>query len=545
LESIQKRAQAAYDTLIAMHPTSQLHTDQSYREGVAARLLNDATYDWGKINATLFPEGDLSKVDVTSPSFAAEWSAIRTGHRDRVAKALHNYSPSNTFTYKELGLEIRLSPSSMSPYTKLTYAGEQIVEALASVGLGWSLIGDRLDWSNSGQPRVHYGTRYAYIVGGMRDYHSNCWGSLYNLSGRKKDTVFENAEFQGILKSLRAIIRYDWAGLKQRFSDEWDEYHKNSTPPPPPTQKRPLGDYIQEKISLGQQVKDPTDALAMFHEFPILGKRAKNANSSRHYGVEMEITDAGHIRYPQGWARERDHSLRQHIGDGNTYDPWEFISPVLGKTFDQGMWMVCDQAAGTIPYWRAGVHVHVEAKDKRGRPMTTAQVSRLLELYTVISPLIDPVLQRGRSREFCIPTRFDQWGNGWFVAPASGRVKPHRQQLQLNGKRAHLARDNAAKWAQITHGPNHDQEPTEWKRHQEINLQALNKYGTIEFRAMGSVYDYEYLTRWAWLLRELMNIAQDDSRDLRPFYQAVTLEEVLHLINNQAVEALGRQRVKL
>src|SRR5690606_22483607 len=37
------------------------------------------------------------------------------------------------------------------------------------------------------------------------------------------------------------------------------------------------------------------------------------------------------------------------------------------------------------------------------------------------------------------------------------------------------------------------------------NTHSLSTHGTLEFRAMGPVYEYDYLIRWAMLCRELVN----------------------------------------
>ena len=50
-------------------------------------------------------------------------------------------------------------------------------------------------------------------------------------------------------------------------------------------------------------------------------------------------------------------------------------------------------------------------------------------------------------------------------------------------------------------------------RYRDINLQAFNQHGTIEFRLMGPKYDYAHLVRWAWLCRELVNISKLDLPD--------------------------------
>jgi len=66
-------------------------------------------------------------------------------------------------------------------------------------------------------------------------------------------------------------------------------------------------------------------------------------------------------------------------------------------------------------------------------------------------------------------------------------------------------------------------------RYRDINLQAYNAHGTIEFRAMGPVYDYKHLVRWAWLCRELVNISKLDLPD--SLWRSVTsMADILNIV---------------
>lgn len=61
---------------------------------------------------------------------------------------------------------------------------------------------------------------------------------------------------------------------------------------------------------------------------------------------------------------------------------------------------------------------------------------------------------------------------------------------------------------QRDHGRNTTRNIPGDERYQTVNICSLRSHGTIEFRAMGNVYDYETLVRWAHFLRELINMAK-------------------------------------
>jgi hypothetical protein len=65
-------------------------------------------------------------------------------------------------------------------------------------------------------------------------------------------------------------------------------------------------------------------------------------------------------------------------------------------------------------------------------------------------------------------------------------------------------------------------------RYTTLNLCSLEEHGTIEFRAMGPVYEYEYLIRWASFCREMVNTAKNGAK--AKDYQSVTDEASLRAL---------------
>src|SRR5690606_31086981 len=66
-------------------------------------------------------------------------------------------------------------------------------------------------------------------------------------------------------------------------------------------------------------------------------------------------------------------------------------------------------------------------------------------------------------------------------------------------------------------------------RYLTLNTQALSEHGTVEFRAMGPVYNYDYLTRWAMLCRELVNIVAAGVT-MKQFAKVKSWQDLLNLL---------------
>lgn len=145
----------------------------------------------------------------------------------------------------------------------------------------------------------------------------------------------------------------------------------------------------------------------------------------------------------------------------------EFVSPILVSMHSNGLESLLSQIALQPQNDTAGVHVHVESND-----LTDKQIATLVYGYDLIEPFIEKSYRRN-VRRFCERTSVSD-------ALAAARMSKDGDATKYN------VRDRT--------------------RYLTVNTQALRAHGTIEFRAMGPVYDYEYLTRWAMFCREMVNI---------------------------------------
>lgn len=535
--------------------------DPEARKQAIQYMLAQTVYDWAAIDGILFPDGNPLNLDVSDPGARKAWQDLRDNQVVIIGDLLDSWSGQGDLELDQSGLK--------GSYTEFQLLQWDTPEADPMDVLGVLLREFPAHFTphsvKAGEWKFHRSIKRPPALDMMT--LSNVWAvvahernnAVIDYLERSIPTRFlpKQLDRLGIIVQIEGAAVVDW----QRWCKNRRDYYVaarqqqlDADAQNKPTAKSSLTDFLQARLDKARLRFDASTARDQFEAMPMIGARAKSSKTNRTWGIELEIIDAGAIAFDAagGWRRERDGSLRQQIGDGRTYDPWEFVSPILDSTFSDGLWMICDQAQNTVKYHKAGVHVHVAATTRKrkvfdpvtkrqrmvgGKRMTTQQVSRLIELYATISPLLDPIIARTKTREFCVPTKVDQWAEGWFEQPTS--KKPHR--VRPLRKRADDAIQNAKWWAQVTHGPNHDTEPTNWKRHQELNLQALNKYGTIEFRSMGAIYDYEYLTRWAWLCRAMVDFAQS-SAPMGLVYKLSDFNSLVRLLNAYTDEPLNLSR---
>lgn len=169
----------------------------------------------------------------------------------------------------------------------------------------------------------------------------------------------------------------------------------------------------------------------------------------------------------------------------------EFVSPILVSMHSNGLEKLLGEISKQPQNSTAGVHVHVEAND-----LTAAQVATLVFGYDLIEPLIESSYQRD-VRTYC-------------------KRRDAEQVLSLVKK---------AKAGNLTHS-----EVRRGDRYVTVNTNALSAHGTVEFRAMGPVYDYNYLIRWAMFCREMVNVVANGATQ-RDFSKVKSWSDLLVLFS--------------
>lgn len=163
----------------------------------------------------------------------------------------------------------------------------------------------------------------------------------------------------------------------------------------------------------------------------------------------------------------------------------EFVSPILTSMHSNGLEAILAEVSKQPQNDSAGVHVHVEASD-----LSQAELSTLVYGYDMLERFVEASYQRTR-RDYC------------------ERRDAHSVLNAARGVKAGASVDVG-------------------QRYLTLNLQSLSRHGTVEFRAMGPVYDYDYLVRWAMFCREMVNIAKAGVK-VAEFGRVKKWEDVLSL----------------
>ena len=239
--------------------------------------------------------------------------------------------------------------------------------------------------------------------------------------------------------------------------------------------------------------------------------------SSLRWGIEIEAVDIEGVATPEYWSLKSDGSLRRldvssmppvgmqthtegcasetpeedctceqcflacdcgyedeqraHSSNPRSSQTGEWVSPILRSYHSRGLKHLCDGIETRRTNTSPGIHVHVEASH-----LTPEQATNVSILYSALEPLFESEYKR-EVRNYC-------------------------RSMQTEELITRLKTSSGMKLAKTPVTQYRSQD-----RYWTVNLQSLSAHGTIEFRAMGPRYNYEFLVRWAHFLREIVNIA--------------------------------------
>lgn len=199
-------------------------------------------------------------------------------------------------------------------------------------------------------------------------------------------------------------------------------------------------------------------------------------------GIEIEMEgdrpfpDGTAIR-KAGWTAEEDGSLRGYSKEYILTVPVK-IDEVAGhiKTLKQ---LIKDASVTIAHSFRAGVHVHVNVQQ-----LTSYQVGTMAAIYYCLERALVKYCGPGREgNHFCLRAEDAEYSM-WLL-----------QDALINGIGA-LGTDNI--------------------RYSSMNLRAITRYGSIEFRAMETLPDLSKIEDWATMLYRIREaaVACKDRRDL-------------------------------
>lgn len=248
---------------------------------------------------------------------------------------------------------------------------------------------------------------------------------------------------------------------------------------------------------------DKNEVEASFASIPIL---PSGTASSRTWGIEIEVVAATRTSRPRGWDARSDGSLEaaeyedsecqcgcddcceydSHCGYDECADGGacvEYVSPILHHFNSDGVRRICTDLEGAPCNDSPGIHIHVGASD-----LTAPDIARLVVAYSAVSPYIWPLMHRERVN-YCRDITTDTIAYWLSIAKD---VALHKFEIA----------DQHYSQPRYLQGDQPDD------RYHDINLKALGAHGTVEFRALGPIYDYEHIIRWAWFCREMVNISR-------------------------------------
>lgn len=187
-------------------------------------------------------------------------------------------------------------------------------------------------------------------------------------------------------------------------------------------------------------------------------------------GIEIECEGMGLKGVEDGiWRSEADGSLRGNFHAGTAME-WVFHKPLpFGAARGALEQLAKAQAKAKLDFsFRTSVHVHVNVQK-----MTHAQVCALVYAYLLLEEvMMDQCGEERKCNRFCLRAvdaegTFDMIGD---------MFKGEHQLIRI---------------------------PPDGFRYSALNLEAMRKYGSIEFRGMRGMLDVDHLTNWVEMLQGL------------------------------------------
>jgi hypothetical protein len=194
------------------------------------------------------------------------------------------------------------------------------------------------------------------------------------------------------------------------------------------------------------------------------------------YGIELEC-EGRNVDWDQSagvvkaWSPHRDGSLRNNHGEACE---WVFRGPVTYAKSCDRVEVLFDyftkRKAVLVPSNRTSTHIHFNMGDKNGY-----QFVNLFILFTIFEDLLDRFCGEDRNGNlFCLSSRHAEEQLEWFKSACFER-------FALNFR--------------------------EEQRYCSLNLAAINKFGTVEFRGMRGVDNKDDMLAWLSIVRELCEYA--------------------------------------
>ena len=195
--------------------------------------------------------------------------------------------------------------------------------------------------------------------------------------------------------------------------------------------------------------------------FEILGKRKVEGD----VGIEVECEGANLVRVEEkNWHTEDDGSLRPVGGFPSLKCEWVLDTPIpVNEVRDSLTYLAKRQEKATLNFgFRTSVHVHVNCQD-----LTYYQLLNMVYIYFLYEePLINFCGEGRKANRFCLRVR-----------DAEGQLEAIQELMQWGEQGLLKMRPDRT-------------------RYSALNLEALPKYGSLEFRGMRGTLDVPTLLSW-------------------------------------------------
>jgi hypothetical protein len=169
--------------------------------------------------------------------------------------------------------------------------------------------------------------------------------------------------------------------------------------------------------------------------------------------------------YADFWTHHEEGSLKDHGAE------YVFATPMFGiDAYNALEWLILHaKDSGWKCTKRTGIHVHLDVRD-----LTVPQLAGLCILYAAVEPILYHWIGDGRdSSHFCIPMyRADE-----ALAGTCSIIRSAFQDDKGDGHTALVLAED-------------------FQRYAGFNLQALHKFGSIEFRQLQTTHDLDRVVDW-------------------------------------------------
>ena len=219
-------------------------------------------------------------------------------------------------------------------------------------------------------------------------------------------------------------------------------------------------------------------------------------------GVEIEMEDIRSAPVLPLWEYKVDNSLRNGI-------EYTFSGPLSGKDAETALNSVyekCLKHGNCDLSPRTGTHVHLDASR-----MKVSIIRNMCVLYSLLEePIFAWIGERREANNFCLP---------WFVA--GGDL----------GAISSLINSTNPRYGASKVG-----------RYSALNLNALSKFGSLEFRHLKTTYNKNRLYQWINLILAIKQAAakfEQDSAELVQLFKEEGKRGILDLVyTNETVDYL-------